>query len=57
MVIKLFLKYGGYQWETLSQIIRKSDYWILPKPNKFKILGSFSIIYVAIATIEILHLT
>ena len=40
---------------SLSQIIRKSDNWILHEPNKFKILGMFSIIYVAMATIEILH--
>ena len=30
--------------------MRKSDDWILPKPNKFKILSSFSITHAAMAT-------
>ena len=36
--------------------MRKSDDWILPKPNKLKILSSFSIFHAAMATNEILRL-
>ena len=36
--------------------MRKSDDWILPEPNKFKILSSFSITYATMATNEILRL-
>lgn len=36
--------------------MKKSDDWILPKPNKFKILSSFSITHAVMATYEILRL-
>ena len=56
ILVKLSLKYEGYQLKTLSQLMKKSDDWILPKPNKFKILSSFSITHAVMATYEILRL-
>ena len=56
ILVKFSSNYEGYQLKTLSQFMRKSDDWILPKPNKLKILSSFSISHAAMATNEILRL-